>query len=133
MALTVGEAFDLLVKAADIEYKTSKYAEPDGDLWADHGERPEWDDSCGEGEGWETIVEWVDEDPISVDDYLVTQEASSYESGDDGMYVVFRFQDAQGNSQLFKKSGWYASHVGGEWEGDFKEVKARPTTVIVYR
>lgn len=35
-------------------------------------------------------------------------------------------------SQFFKKSGYYASHYGHDWDGDFLEVKPVEKTVVVY-
>lgn len=46
--------------------------------------------------------------------------------GDD-IWVVVRVGD-----QLFKKSGYYASHYGTDWDGDVTEVKPVQKTITVY-
>jgi hypothetical protein len=46
--------------------------------------------------------------------------------GDD-IWVVIRV-----GTQLFEKSGYYASHYGSDWEGPFTEVQAVQKTVTVY-
>lgn len=48
--------------------------------------------------------------------------------GDDIWFVV-RVEDTD---QLFKKSGYYASHYGTDWDGPFEEVKAVERTVVFY-
>ena len=42
-------------------------------------------------------------------------------------WVVVRVGD-----QLFRQQGWYASHYGFEWDGDFEEVLATTKTITVY-
>lgn len=38
----------------------------------------------------------------------------------------------QVGSQLFRKDGFYQSHYGTDWDGDFREVKEQQKTVTVY-
>jgi len=38
----------------------------------------------------------------------------------------------QVGSQFFRKSGYYASHYGSDWDGDFREVRPVTKTVTVY-
>jgi hypothetical protein len=46
--------------------------------------------------------------------------------GDD-IWVVFRL-----GTQLFKKSGYYASHYGTDWDGDLNEVNVVERMVTFY-
>lgn len=77
-----------------------------------------WDDlSCGSetfklrGESVETesVADWGGED----------------EGSNRGF--VFKIGD-----QLFRKDGYYASHYGTEWDGEFREVHEATKTVTVY-
>lgn len=43
-------------------------------------------------------------------------------------YIVFRIGD-----QLFRKSGYYASYHGSDWDGDFDEVEEYERTITDYR
>lgn len=42
-------------------------------------------------------------------------------------WVVFKLGD-----QLFKKSGYYASHYGTDWDGELREVKPVQKTITVF-
>ena len=46
-----------------------------------------------------------------------------------GDYAAFVFQVGD---QLFRKEGFYASHYGFEFDGDFDEVRPAEKTVTVY-
>lgn len=51
-----------------------------------------------------------------------------YDSSDyDSVWIVVKVGD-----QLFKKTGWYASHSGHDWDGDTTEVHATEKTITVY-
>jgi hypothetical protein len=45
----------------------------------------------------------------------------------DEIWVVVQVGD-----QLFRKDGYYASHYGSDWDGDFDEVFAHEKTITVY-
>lgn len=46
--------------------------------------------------------------------------------GDEIWFVI------QVGDQLFRKDGYYASHYGSDWDGDFSEVRATQKTITVY-
>lgn len=48
-------------------------------------------------------------------------------SGEERWVVV------QIGDQLFRKTGWYASHYGSEFDGDLEEVEAYQKTITAYR
>jgi hypothetical protein len=45
------------------------------------------------------------------------------------LHAVIKVEDT---GQLFRKDGWYQSHCGSEWDGEFREVQAVTKTVVVY-
>lgn len=49
-------------------------------------------------------------------------------------HIVFSITDDKGNTQLFKKEGYYSSYDGVDWydNEELKEVKAVEKTIIVY-
>lgn len=65
-------------------------------------------------------IDGVDYKPEKVDDYGGMDMGSE-------LWVVFKIGD-----QLFKKSGWYASHDGSYWDGDLSEVKPVQKTITVF-
>jgi hypothetical protein len=46
-------------------------------------------------------------------------------------YVVFSISDCN-NTRFFRKDGFYASHYGTDWDGEFREVKPVQKTITVY-
>lgn len=47
-------------------------------------------------------------------------------------YIVIEVTDSAGATQFFRKDGYYSSYDGSDWDGDFREVKAQPRTVVFY-
>lgn len=47
--------------------------------------------------------------------------------------MVFSVASTDGATRLFRKEGYYASHDGTTWDGDFAEVEAYDKTVTDYR
>ncbi len=47
-------------------------------------------------------------------------------------YIIFSITDAAGETRIFKRDGWYASHDGGYLEGPTTEVRAAEKTVTVW-
>jgi hypothetical protein len=45
----------------------------------------------------------------------------------DVMYVVIRV-----DGKLFKKSGYYSSYSGGEWDDDWREVEEKKKEITIY-
>jgi|SRR6185436_1829797 len=60
--------------------------------------------------------------------FKAVSEAGGEGQGDD-IWFVFEVKDT---GQLFKKSGYYASHYGTEWDGPFEEVRAVERMVVFY-
>lgn len=50
----------------------------------------------------------------------------------DQLWFVFRVTDADGEDRLFRKSGYYASYDGGEYDGDLDEVVEAQVLTTVY-
>jgi hypothetical protein len=50
----------------------------------------------------------------------------------DSQYIVVKVTAPDGEEQFFRKDGYYSSYDGGEWDGDFREVKAVERTVVFY-
>lgn len=46
-------------------------------------------------------------------------------------YVVFSMTDETG-TRYFRKDGFYQSHYGTDWDGEFREVKPVEKTITVY-
>lgn len=80
--------------------------------------------------------DWGDFDDCGVQEITLRGETvevhpvASY--GGEGMgndiWFVVRIGD-----QLFEKDGYYASHYGTDWDGDFYEVKPAQKTVTIYK
>jgi hypothetical protein len=84
-------------------------------------------------DGWGEI-KWSNEGDVALEIPLngetvpVTKVASFGGEGQgDEIWVV-----VQVGTQLFRKDGYYASHYGSDWDGDFEEVAAREKVVTVY-
>ena len=58
---------------------------------------------------------------------LTTVDDYGGEGKGDDLWVVFT-----AGTQLFRKSGYYASGYGYEWDGELEEVRAVEKTIIVY-
>jgi hypothetical protein len=60
---------------------------------------------------------------------VVFEKVASDEGGEYGYgtFLIFKV-----GTQLFKKSGYYRSHYGNDWDGSFTEVNATTKTVVVY-
>lgn len=50
----------------------------------------------------------------------------------DEYWVVVKIAGHDGTERFFKKPGWYASHSGGELDGDAYEVRPRERMVTFY-
>lgn len=88
--------------------------------WHD-GEGSIVEDGWSEIGGQRVLVdgEWIEVEQVAA--------GGGMDQGSDA-FVVFRF-----GTQLFKKDGYYASHYGYDWDGDFYEVEAYDKVVVDYR
>jgi hypothetical protein len=50
----------------------------------------------------------------------------------DEYFAILKVTDADGNERLFRRSGWYASHYGGEYDGPTFEVRPIEKLITVY-
>ncbi len=50
----------------------------------------------------------------------------------DEYFSILKVTDADGNERLFRRSGWYASHYGGEYDGPTYEVRPVEKLITVY-
>ena len=80
-----------------------------------------------DGEFWYTLetADWMEVDGLGTLEYI--EGYSGGEGGGSNVYAIF----AIGN-QFFKKTGYYASHYGTDWDGDIHEVVPQQKTVTVY-
>lgn len=109
----------------------SNYAESDVESAIEGRENEELDEWF---EGWGeikyanlgSVVMHID---IAGDTNVPVTKVASFggEGQGDSLWVV-----VQVGTQLFRKSGYYASHYGSDWDGDFTEVRASQKTVTVY-
>lgn len=83
-------------------------------------------------EGFWGLTRWGDFEELSngqhvriagVDGPISLVESYGGEGMGDERWLVLKVGDRH-----FRKNGWYASHYGSSWEGDFEEVEARPVT-----
>jgi hypothetical protein len=85
------------------------------------------------GDDWETLQyagRYSTDDTIVLRGEPVKIEHVAGAGGEgegDSIWFVTKVGD-----QLFRKDGYYASHYGTDWDGDFREVQAVEKTVIVY-
>lgn len=111
-----------MLTAHDVEYAIN----------SDEGIRYESDPESliDSGEFWSELKYESDRYSVVVDgvEYKATHVESrgGMDQGSD-IWVVFRLGD-----QLFKKSGFYASHYGTDWDGPLVEVKPVEKTVTVF-
>lgn len=97
------------------------------------------EDHLEDGDGWHDFTEYVPGADlgsrwrpltITIDgtDYTVTEiERTGGEGEGSRASVLIGI-----GSQFFRKSGYYASHYGTDWDGDFTEVKPVVKTVTVF-
>ncbi|AUE23528.1 hypothetical protein SEA_TONIANN_18 [Gordonia phage Toniann] len=50
----------------------------------------------------------------------------------DKLWFVFKITDANGGERYFRKSGWYQSYSGGEYDGPTVEVEPAEKTITVW-
>lgn len=81
------------------------------------------------GDGWGEMG-WGDTE-LTIRGETVTAKAVEYKGGEDqGSYTCVVFEV---DGRLFRKEGYYASHYGTDWDGDFSEVEVFEKTVKDYR
>ena len=95
------------------------------------------DEVTGYGDGWTELGSWWpgDRKPGEPEGMLVPSLGAyvtvveSFGGMDKGTtrWIVYKV-----GNRLFRKNGWYASHYGSEFDGDFSEVRAREKMVTVY-
>lgn len=87
-------------------------------------------------EAYDDYIEWDEftetPEPLTVDGRETTVSLVEEDLGGEGhgesVYVVLKVGD-----QLFRKSGYYASHYGTDWDGSFEEVEPQEKTITVYK
>jgi hypothetical protein len=88
---------------------------------------------------WEPEVEfsWYDmEDLSECVVHGITVSVAEADTGGEGhgedVYIVFKTIDTKGDTQYWRKDGYYASHYGTDWDGDFREVRLIERIVTFY-
>lgn len=81
---------------------------------------------------WDEYVPFGDKlsEPVEVERLGPVQLVSTYTGGEGGgedAELIFKIGD-----RYFRKGGYYASHDGTYWDGDFSEVRPEPKTITVY-
>lgn len=87
-------------------------------------------------DGWvgHDIGSWSEiSDPVVVPGLgTVSMEASFGGEGQgDDYWFVLKIEDGD-DTVYVRQDGWYASHVGGEYDGEFSKVDAKEKTILVY-
>lgn len=111
-----------MVTAAQVETALT-----DGTAEYKHWKSDEWEAGFRVDEdGWTE----VDGMRITIDgEQYVLKVVNTTGGMDNGSHASVTFQVGE---QYFRKEGYYASHYGYDWDGDFKEVRPVEKTVIVY-
>lgn len=130
------------MNASDLYTEILDYLAANGGLEDFDDESEDISDYYGNGEGQTGWYDLIEAFPWRNDVEKIVQLSSGkleildHRSGgeEEGtvMWLVLKFTDNNGNEQFFKKDGWYQSFHGGEWEGDFREVKATTREVVFY-
>lgn len=81
---------------------------------------------------WSEIAwEDCDQETLNIDGEEVKLSLVESDPGGEGhgeyVFLVIKVGD-----QLFRKEGFYASHHGTDWDGDFSEVEPKEVTVTKY-
>jgi hypothetical protein len=81
-----------------------------------------------DGEFWYTLEtsNWVEVEGLGRLEFV--EGYSGGEGGGSNVYSVFKIGD-----QYFKKTGYYASHYGTDWDGSIYEVVPQEKTITVYK
>lgn len=78
-------------------------------------------------EGWGG-VRYADIDDLPGIGTVEVLDSYGGEGQGDELWVVFNVTNSEG-SRTWRKSGWYASYSGSDWDGDLEEVVARPKVI----
>jgi hypothetical protein len=114
--MLTAEQVEAAINAGHLRYgEDTSYEEYGEDAAAEF-----WSELKYKSDRYTVIVDGVDYKAEHVDSY------GGMDKGSD-IWVVFRLGD-----QLFKKSGFYASHYGTDWDGPLVEVKPVEKTVTVF-
>lgn len=126
MTVTLDEAKSLIVKA---QYESAvRYFHTSDWLKNKHGDEATYrnylDSYAKETPDWGAGVNFIEVDGHTVE----SVEEFGGEGQGDELWVVYRIDD-----QLFKKDGYWVSHDGSYWDGDFYEVEPYEITITKYR
>lgn len=85
-------------------------------------------------DSWDTIKHDIGQDGFDtpLGRLAVVDEFGGEGQGDE-YWIVVSLTDSEGNVQLFRKSGWYASYDGGYLDGATEEVEVYERTIKDYR
>lgn len=94
---------------------------------------PDWRGEPYVIETWDELKYELTEEGVetSLGRFFKKAEFGGMDQGTSFWLIVGLEKD--GITQLFKKDGWYASHVGSELDGDLYEVESFERTVTDYR
>lgn len=86
-----------------------------------------------ENDGWRELPGRHHPKPIEGIEGLVCQiDSFGGEGLGDQAWVVIQITQTDGEYRTYRKDGYYASHDGFYWDGEFTEVRAVEKTVIVW-
>ncbi|MEV6638072.1 hypothetical protein AB0M54_45855 [Actinoplanes sp. NPDC051470] len=74
-------------------------------------------------------------EPVKVDGVGDVRVLHTYTGGEDGgadAELIFKVTPDLGGVRYFRKSGWYSSYNGTDWDGQFTEVQPKVKTVTVF-
>jgi hypothetical protein len=88
-------------------------------------------DDAGEFEKWYDFEDKGSKNILTLRGEEIEVETIADDCGGEGhgenVWLVIKVGD-----QLFEKTGYYASHYGTDWDGDFTEVHPVEKTITVY-
>lgn len=86
-----------------------------------------WDEFEWEVDRWHSDAEWnVQHRKAGYDQFKVLETTGGMDEGSNAS-ITFTYK-----GRTFRKSGYYASHYGYDWDGELIEVRPVEKTITVY-
>lgn len=96
----------------------------------------EFEDAASSSRQW-VDDEWIDQGFRGVDIPGIGRaellEQYGGEGQGDDLWQVFKVTDPEGNERIFRRTGWYASYSGGDYDGPTEAVKGVEKVITVWQ